>query len=386
MQTLIYNARLILPDLIIEQGWLLIEQERIVTLGEGKGPVSNAGTCFIDAQGDFILPGLIDLHCDAIEKAVEPRPLVHFDLPTALREADWRLAGSGITTEFHAISLDDNEFGVRSESFAFDLCEALRTETGKLIRHKMHARMELSSERASRVVSQMIEQGNVDMVSIMDHSPGQGQYRTEEAFREYVVRSSNRSYAEVDAIIVKKRSAVAAIPTRIEHITRIAREAGLSIATHDDDTVARVEQWPALGVRISEFPTTMEAAIRAHELGLTVCMGAPNVLRGQSSGGNLSAIDSVKAGVVDALCSDYYPIAMLGATFALHARQLLTLPQATRLVTLNPAKAIGVENDFGSLEPGKMADIIQVKLSQHGIPHVQRLFVGGEERVKACIR
>jgi alpha-D-ribose 1-methylphosphonate 5-triphosphate diphosphatase len=178
-----------------------------------------------------------------------------------------------------------------------------------------------------------------------------------------------------------KRSQAVEIPSRVEHVTQLARSAGLAIATHDDDSAAKVQQWPRLGVTISEFPTTLEAAHTAHDLDLAVCMGAPNVLRGKSSGGNLSAHEAIRAGVVDVLCSDYYPVAMLHAIFVLTTQKLLTLPQAVCLVTLNPARAVGLGDEYGSLEVGKVADIILVRLSWQGVPAVQRLFVEGEERL-----
>ena len=379
MRTLIHNAALVLPDRIIEGGWLLIEDKHILALGENATcPARSERT--IDAEANFLLPGLIDLHCDAIEKLVEPRPNVHFDVRLALEEADWRLAGAGITTEFHAISLDDNEFGTRSDSFMRELSHALSDCTDLLIRHKIHARLELSSQRGNYIIAQMIPQCEFDLISLMDHSPGQGQYATEDAFREYVARTTSRSYAEIDALLEKKRRQAVEIPRRIERVTRLAREAGLAIAAHDDDTVDRVEQWPALGVTVSEFPTTMEAARRAHELGLAVCMGAPNVVRGKSSGGNLSALAAIQAGVADVLCSDYYPSAMLVAAFMLATQQILTLPQAVCMVSLNPARAVRLGDPYGSLEVGKVADMILVEYNHQTIPRVQCVFVGGNER------
>jgi alpha-D-ribose 1-methylphosphonate 5-triphosphate diphosphatase len=381
VQTLIHDATIILPNGLIEGGWLLIENERILDMGK-EATCPHIADYLVDAQGQFLLPGLIDLHCDAIEKLVEPRPDIHFDIQVALEQADWRLAGSGITTEFHAVSLDDNEFGVRSETFTHDLYHALTvTREETLIRHKIHARLELTSQRGSEAVTQLIEQRACDMISLMDHSPGQGQYRTEATFREYVKRSTRRTAVEIDALLEMKRSQAVEIPSRVEHVTQLARSAGLAIATHDDDTAAKVQQWPRLGVTISEFPTTLEAARAAYDLDLAVCMGAPNVLRGKSSGGNLSAHEAIRAGVVNVLCSDYYPVAMLHAIFILTAQKLLTLPQSVRLVTLNPARAVGLDGEYGSLEVGKVADVILVRLSWQGIPAVQRLFVGGEERL-----
>jgi alpha-D-ribose 1-methylphosphonate 5-triphosphate diphosphatase len=372
---------MILPNSLLEGGWLLIEDGRILDLGE-EATRPRVADYLVNAHMQFLLPGLIDLHCDAIEKFVEPRPNIHFGVQFALEQADWRLAGSGITTEFHAVSLDDNEFGVRSETFTHDLYHALMvTREEALVRHKIHARLELTSRRGSEAVTQLIEQRACDMISLMDHSPGQGQYRTEATFREYVKRSTSRTAVEIDALLEMKRSQAVEIPSRVERVTQLARSAGLAIATHDDDTAAKVRQWPQLGVTISEFPTTLEAARTAHDLDLAVCMGAPNVLRGKSSSGNLSAHEAIQADVVDALCSDYYPAAMLHAVFMLAEQELLTLPQAVRLVTLNPAQAVGLDGEYGSLDVGKVADVILVRLSWQGIPAVQRLFVGGEERL-----
>lgn len=379
MRTLLSNVTLVLPDRLLEGGWLLMEKGVILDLGD-------ASTCphepAIDGHGHLLLPGLIDLHCDAIEKLVEPRPLVHVDLHTALQQADLHLAGNGITTEFHAVSLDDNEFGVRSDTFLHELCQAIAEQRDEqLIRHKIHARMELSSQRGCDILARMIALRECDLVSLMDHSPGQGQYRSVEAFREYVARTTSKSEAEIEALLEKKRRELVNIPTRIARITTMAREAGIALATHDDDSAAKVEQWPELGIGLSEFPTTLEAAQRAHELGLVVCMGAPNVLRGKSSGGNLSAIAAIRAGVADALCSDYYPAAMLGAVFVLEKQEILSLPEAVRLVTLNPARAVGLQEHYGSLEVGKVADVVLVKRTTYGVPRVLRVCTGGKEKM-----
>ncbi len=378
MQTLIYNANVVLPTSVLEGGWLIIEDGFIRALGlEVTRP--HDYPVAIDAAAGFVLPGLIDLHCDTIEKLVEPRPGVRFSIPLALQEADLRLVGCGITTEFHAVSLDDDEFSVRSDAFVRELCLVIKGAADRTIRHKVHARLELSSQRGYNAIMEMIAQGFFDLISLMDHSPGQGQYRTEAAYHEYIFRTTGKSHAEIDAFLLTKKTQSQAIPERIKGITRLARQVGLSIATHDDDTAAKVEQWPALGVNICEFPTTLKAARRAHELSLAVCMGAPNVLRGRSSGGNLSALTAIHAGVTDVLCSDYYPAAMLNAVFALAQQHILPLPDAVRLVTLNPARSVGLGNDFGSLEVGKVADLLLVRPGLHDVAVVERVFVGGKE-------
>ncbi len=381
MQTLIHNATLVLPERVVEHGWLLIEDERILDLGEAA-TCPTADIQSIDAHAQMLMAGFIDLHCDAIERLVMPRPNIYFPLTVALEEADWRLAGCGITTEFHAVSLDDGEFGVRSYSFVRELSNAIADEQSEwLVRHKIHARLELTSQRGSEAIVEMIANREVGLVSLMDHSPGQGQYRTEQAFRDYVSKMAGASHTEIDELIAFKRTQAAHIPGRIEQVTRLAREAELGIATHDDDSAEKVSQWPDFGVTVSEFPTTMEAARQAHELGLAVCMGAPNVLRGMSSGGNLSATEAVRTGVANVLCADYYPSAMLSAAYKLFKENVLTLPQALNLITLNPAKAVNMGHDFGSLERGKIADMLLVDVSKHGTPYVRYMFVDGREKV-----
>jgi alpha-D-ribose 1-methylphosphonate 5-triphosphate diphosphatase len=382
MQTLIYNATLVLPETITERGWLLIEDDLISALGESAScPQPQTITRSINAEGNFVLPGMIDLHCDGIEKLVMPRPNVMFDINVALDENDRRLAACGITTEFHALSLDDSEFGVRSTDFVGELAQAIKNTSDLLVRHEIHARFEVTSVRGFEVVTEMLKNGEVRLVSLMDHSPGQGQYKTEQSFRDYLKKTVHSTDEEIDQMLILKREQIENIPSRIETVAQLARENGIAIATHDDDSAAKVENWPALGVTISEFPTTIEAATRAHELGLAVCMGAPNVLRGRSSGGNLSALEAIQAGITNVLCSDYYPAAFLATVFKLAAQKVLPLPEATRLVTLNPALALGLGAKFGSLEVGKVADVIIVQLKQH-LPRVKQLFLAGEEHLR----
>ena len=386
MQTLLYNATLVLPERVLAHGWLVSDNERILDLGEfATTPNPRDYHHAVDAAGRYLLPGLIDLHCDSIERFVEPRPHVMIAMHVALSEADWRLAGSGITTEFHAVSLDDGEFGIRSYTFVRDLSNAIQARQDLAVRHRIHARVELTSLDGTELAYQMMEEHAVGLVSLMDHSPGQGQYRTEEALRLYIIRTTNKSDAEIDDLLTMKREQAREIPQRIARITQLARKLGIALATHDDDSAEKVEQWPALGVSVSEFPTTLEAAQRAHQLGLAVCMGAPNVLRGRSGGGNLSATTVVQAGIANVLCSDYYPGAMLSSVFKLAAQQLLPLAQAVRLVTLNPAQAVGLGHEFGSLEKGKIADMILVAVNNFAIPRVQSVFIGGREVISVRI-
>lgn len=384
MQTLIHNAVLVLPERLIEGGWLLIEDERIAGLGESATrPGLNGLNVKLDAGGSFLLPGLVDLHCDAIEKVTEPRPGVTFDVNLALLEVDQRLASCGITTEFHAIALDDNEFGTRSIAFAREIAQAIKSFDDNLIRHEFHARFEVTSQNGFEMICEIIKGGEARLVSLMDHSPGQGQYTSEQTYRDYVKRTYHRTDEQIDALLANKREQTANAQQRIEVVAALCREAGMALATHDDDTPAKIDQWPALGVTMAEFPTTPSAAKRAKELGLAVCMGAPNALRGKSSGGNLSALATIQDGLCDVLCADYHPAAMLASIFTLAAQNIVTLAQATRLVTLNPAHAVSLDKELGSLEEGKLADLILVSLTRrNNAPRVQGVFVGGRERLR----
>lgn len=374
MSFMLTNATIVLPDRVVEAGWVVIERGRIGAIGHGIYPQAPVMPHF-DLDGAYLLPGLIDLHCDAIEKLVQPRPGVDIDAGIALHAADRLLLGCGVTCQFHALSLDDAEFGVRSDRFVSDFLHRLTVERHCGARHLVHARVEVSSERGITALETMLGHPLLRLVSIMDHSPGQGQYVDEQAFRNYVARTSGWSDTDIDRIIARKRAMQADIPRRVEQVITWATRHGLPVASHDDDSPDKIRQWVRYGVRIAEFPTTLSAAQAAHTAGLAVGMGAPNVLRGRSSGGNLSALAAIEAGVVDWLCADYYPAALLPVIFRLADRGTLSLPAAVALVSLGPARAVGLEYEIGSIQPGRRADLIVVRRMPD--PVVQQVFVGG---------
>lgn len=377
MRYVFVNATLILPDITLSDAWLLVEDGIISAYGIRPNPHSNAPS--IDCHGAYIMPGIIDLHCDTIEKMVQPRPGVHIDTHVALHITDRLLMSSGITSEYHSLSLDDAEFGVRNEHFIREFLELIAAHNHTTsARHYVHARVEVSSERGAESLSNIIDHPLVKLVSIMDHSPGQGQYPTDELFRAYVAKTTGRDDAEIDAIIAKKHELREHIPHNINQVIELSRNAHIPIATHDDDSEAKVIDWVERGISISEFPTTMVAAAAAHQRGMLVGMGAPNVLRGKSSGGNVSAIEAIKAGYVDWLCSDYYPAAMLPAAFKLANAGIVSLSDAVNMITYNPARAVGIENEYGAIHVGAHADLIVVH-DHHHSPLVERVFVGGKQ-------
>ena len=283
---------------------------------------------------------------------------------------------SGVTCEFHSLSLDDAEFGVRNDEFIREFIQHIKQSNATTVRHLVHARVEISSVRGTQSLSQILGEPAVRLVSIMDHSPGQGQYATDEAFRYYVAKTTGRNDAEIDEIIAHKNNQRAFIADRIQYVIDVCNQHRIPVATHDDDTVAKISEWQRHGIQISEFPTTMAAAVAAHAAGMHVGMGAPNVLRGKSSSGNLSASDAIVAGVVDWLCADYYPAALLPAAFRLADQQLMELPDAVALITTNPARAVGMGDSIGEIAVGLHADLCVVRLDA-GTPIVTQVFVDG---------
>ncbi|MCE2853772.1 MAG: alpha-D-ribose 1-methylphosphonate 5-triphosphate diphosphatase [Roseiflexaceae bacterium] len=374
--TLLWNAQIILHDRVITPGWIALDNAVITAYGELPVPPEHVSASMIDLQGAYVMPGIIDIHCDIIEKMVQPRPGVMLDTGLALHVTDRLLLSSGVTCEFHSLSLDDAEFGVRNDEFVRDFIMRINESQSTLIRHLVHARVEISSTRGTDTLAKIIAEPVVKLVSIMDHSPGQGQYVSDESFRFYVAKTTGRNDSEIDEIIAHKKFQRQFIPDRINTVVDLCHQYHIPIATHDDDTVAKIAEWNRLNIRISEFPTTMIAAHAAHQSGMLVGMGAPNVLRGKSSGGNLSARNALIDGVVDWLCADYYPSALLPAAFLISQLGIYTLPEAIALITANPAKAVGMQDTLGQIAVGMHADLCIVRVIDD-VPVVEMVYVDG---------
>jgi alpha-D-ribose 1-methylphosphonate 5-triphosphate diphosphatase len=325
------------------------------------------------------MPGFVDLHNDGIEVEIEPRPRAVFPLAVALQSLESRLVSHGITTIFHSFSfLDGREGTLRPDTLEPSVRELVVLRRNCLIHHLVHARYEISEVQHFERFCRLIDDRIVNLVSFMDHTPGQGQYRNPEHLVNYYVRKYNTPSHEVEAML-RERTRKAGNP-EIEDVLRklaaFATSAGLPIASHDDDTPEKVARMSGLGITISEFPVDMSAAVAARESGMHVAAGAPNVLRGKSTSNNLSAREAVTAGLVDILCSDYYTPALLHAVFGLFREGIMSLPHAVRMVTANPARAAGLHTEIGSLEVGKRADLIMV--SDADLPSVVGVWVGGQ--------
>lgn len=369
----INGAKVVTPDGIVEGASVVLEDGCIAGISsraERSGEV-------IDAAGRYVMPGMVDLHCDAIEKQLAPRPGVEVPGELAFVEMDRLFAGCGVTTGFHGVSImTGRSRGVERGRRLCDLVSHLAAEG--LVRHELHLRCELPQEESVRAVEEILERGFARLVSVMDHTPGQGQFRDLEWFRRYW-SGDGADEAQISAALAEaERSDYTIALDRVERIAGAAKKHGVTLASHDDDTVERVEILAEHGVDISEFPVNAASARRARELGHAVSMGAPNALRGVSSGGNLSALEAIEEGLVDALVSDYHPASMLQAAFKLASENILPLPKSLGLVTSGPARAAGLP-DRGQITQGATADLIIVG-ERANIPTATHTIVSGEIR------
>ncbi|MBV7484166.1 alpha-D-ribose 1-methylphosphonate 5-triphosphate diphosphatase [Bordetella sp. BOR01] len=366
------HARIVLPDMVLSDSAILIEDGVIAAIE----PDGVRAAQVVDLEGQTLLPGLIDLHCDAIEKEAEPRSRVLFPLDFAVAQVDRRNAAAGITTPFHALSFANNEWGVRNNQTASQVARTLHAfRAHSLVDNRVHCRYEITDASAMPVLQALLDEGVVDLLSVMDHSPGQGQFKTLEAYLQYMMGNHAMSRDEAEDAARAKLQARDGAALRVETLLEHARRLGVPTASHDDDSVQRIATMRNLGVSMSEFPINLDTATAAVSCGLPTILGAPNVLRGQSQSGSMRAIDAVRAGVASCLCSDYQPSTLIAAAFAVAAQSDLTLSQAVALVTANPADACGL-GDRGRIAAGRRADLVAVALVGQ-LPLVSHAWSGG---------
>lgn len=375
---LLSHASVVFADEVRDDVAVLIEGDTIAAID----PVRSEGAREINLAGRLLMPGMVDLHCDAMEKEVEPRPGVHFPLDFACAQADKRNAAAGITTVYHALSFANHELGVRNNAFAAEIARAIHDwQPHALVDNRVHLRYELTDETAPPVLSVLLDAGHAHLLSFMDHSPGQGQFRDVEAYRHYLTKTYQTDSGAIDDILERKARSAKGALGRMETLAAQARSCGVAIASHDDDSPAKVETISALGAVISEFPINLETAQAARAHGLATLFGAPNILRGKSQSGNMRALDAVLAGVADCLCGDYSPAALLPSVMRLPELGDISLPAAIALVTRNPARAAGLI-DRGEIAVGKRADLIAVKFLG-GLPQAERVWSGGKSALSA---
>ncbi|MDA7746593.1 alpha-D-ribose 1-methylphosphonate 5-triphosphate diphosphatase [Psychromonas sp.] len=366
---IISNVNMILENEII-LGSLEVNDGKIATISETKSQLSSA----IDGQGSFLLPGLIELHTDNLEKFFTPRPKVNWPSGSAMASHDALMISSGITTVLDAIALGYiNDQGTRLDNLERMLkCIVSSQEKGyNRAQHMLHLRCELPNEDTANMFETLVEQGPVAMVSLMDHTPGQRQFIDSEKYRTYYMGKYGLN--EQEMIRFEFEQTIASEKWSDINRKKIAASAiarGIALASHDDATEAHVIESAGLGCCMAEFPTTVTAAKASHAAGLKVMMGAPNIVRGGSHSGNVAAAELAREGVLDILSSDYYPASMLDAAYQVANMEdnHYNLCQAIQMVTLNPATTLGL-TDRGVLAEGKRADLVLAK------PNEERLRV-----------
>lgn len=362
-ELLLTNARIVTPDRVVD-GTLRLAGGRIAEVAEGATAAPGA----LDLEGDVLIPGLVELHTDALERHLQPRPGTDWPVAEAVVAHDAQILASGITTVLDAVALGDIVVDgarvQRLQPVLEGLAEARRLGVMKAD-HLLHLRCEISFPGLPALLEAAVADPAVRLISVMDHTPGQRQFVSLETYATYYQGKYGLSDAAFAAFVAQRRleqERYAAAHRRL--VVETARRRGIALASHDDATPAHVAEAVADGMALAEFPTTVEAAEGSRAGGLAVMMGAPNLVRGGSHSGNVSARELAARGLLDIVSSDYVPASLLQSAFLLAGPlALMTLPQAVAAVTSAPARAAGLA-DRGAIEPGLRADLLRVR--RHG--------------------
>ena len=360
-ETRFFSNRIVTPDGVVS-GEMVIQGGRIVSVDARGSEPRHA----LDWADDIIIPGLIDIHTDNLEKHFMPRPGTRWDSFGAALAHDAQCAAAGITTVYDSLSLSGAKNGLDRGEALPEMMEAVsRAAAAGALKadHRLHLRCEVSNPYLMDLVAQHIDNPALALFSVMDHAPGQRNAGGLEGWRTKW-RRQGKSEAEIDAQLAEtmERRDTANAPRRRAEIAAIAQKAALPLASHDDSCEAHIEEAASLCVTIAEFPVTMEAARHAARHNMINVMGAPNFVRGGSHSGNVSARDIASEGLLHALCSDYVPMSMIKAAFQLtEAPFAWSLPRAMDVVAGAPARMCGL-SDRGELRSGLRADFVRVRV------------------------
>jgi alpha-D-ribose 1-methylphosphonate 5-triphosphate diphosphatase len=374
-ETILTNARIVVPDGVFP-GTLVLRAGRIAELAHGRAHCPGA----IDCDHDLLLPGLIELHTDNLEKHAAPRPGVRWPPLGAVLAHDAQIAAAGITTVCDAITIGDLWGDPARGDVLHELVAALATASaGALLRseHLLHLRAETSHANLLAQFETLVADSRVRVVTLMDHTPGQRQFADESAYRRYYQGKNRLSDTEMDALMDRHRDAQRrhAGPNRAR-VATLARERGLLIGSHDDASAAHVDEAAEAGARFAEFPTTIEAARHARMRGIAVLLGAPNAVRGGSHSGNVSALALAAAGHCDILSSDYVPASLAHGVIRLARDGGLALHEAVAAATSTPAALLGLA-DRGRIAIGLRADLVRLR-DRADTPFAHAVWRGGE--------
>jgi alpha-D-ribose 1-methylphosphonate 5-triphosphate diphosphatase len=357
------NGRIVLADRVIERGWLAVDGDVIAEVGEGDAPEHG-----LNMHGDLLMPGLVELHTDHLEAHYTPRPKVYWDPVAAVVSFDGQLATSGITTVLDSLRVWTETGVEEADGDAVTLANAIaEARSAQLLRveHFLHLRCEVPMPTVVAEAKTLIGRSDVRLASLMDHTPGQRQFRDERKLRDYYRgKKGSLTDAELDRLFHNRRENQAKYAAdNYRRLVELAHASALTLASHDDTTLEHVADAVRDRVSIAEFPTTIEAAEALHAAGVRVLMGAPNLVRGGSHAGNVATSDLADAGLLDVLSSDYMPASLLMAALRLpKIAPGIDLAAAIGTVTKTPAEAVGLD-DRGEIAAGKRADLIRVHVA-----------------------
>lgn len=375
------DLKIVLPDKVLEHGSVRVKDGIITDIIEGTAPADVPSL-----DGLTLIPGLIDLHGDMLERDVLPRPTARFPTEMGLIELDKRLAGCGITTAYAAISFAWKGNDLRTQESATEMIDKInKLNHLLLVDMKVHARFEITNPATAPILTELLEAEKIQLVSVMDHTPGQGQYADVDRYLNFMQKWLGVS---ADSLGTMKEEIMAQVKENIiaegekerdwdiiEQVVKVASAHNIPVASHDDDTEAKVNRQAQIGVTISEFPVSLEAATIARQHNMSVIMGAPNAYRGQSTSNNLSAMDAIEAGLVDILATDYYPASMIHTAFKLSRENIMPLNESIKLVSTNAADTMKL-TDRGRIEVGRRADLVLVHENKQ-FPRVRGTISGG---------
>ena len=380
----ITNARVVLPDRVLNHATVAVRDGRIAAVGPAARAADET-TDAIDADGAWLIPGVVDLHNDALETEINPRTAANLPMPFAFATLERRLAAAGVTTEFHALSFNDDARHVRSLASARAQAAWIapfNDSPARAVRHNILHRLDLLTSDALDAALPSLTTVQHPFVSLNDHTPGQGQFHDVErlvaldAARYRHGGAPPRERTTYEAMMRRARENTTTVPTLYRRLAELRATVPFVVATHDDDSPERIAEQRHLSPAIAEFPLTLEVArlLRDHDIMITV--GAPNIVRGGSQSGNLAATEFAAAGLAGIICADYHAPSLIPAAFILARDHGLDLPAAIAMITRNPARAVGLR-DRGEIAVGQSADLALVRMSPDGWPLVERTWVAG---------
>lgn len=380
---ILYNGMIIQEEGILEGYSLEIEGTKIKSIIPNSQVQYEEDDTLVDCSDKYISPGFIDIHSDYIENIVSPRPITVMNFNFSLRETERILVTSGITTMYHSLSLyPENDYGrkaIRHPKNIRGLIEEINRleKEPHIIHNRVHLRYELSCVSDFDMVAGLIDEGKIHLLSFMDHTPGQGQYADLDIYKKTQKSLiDGMTDADVEEDIQMRQAMNKLSIKEIHDLAKIAHDHGLKVASHDDDSIEKLDFVETIGASISEFPISLEIAKEATRRNLWTVAGAPNLLQGKSHSGNLSAQEGVLNQAISIISSDYYPSAMLVSLFDMHEKHGVPLHEMFKMVTINPAKAVGIDHRVGTIAQGKSADLLVIE-KKNSYPAIKIAMVDG---------